>query len=90
MLRPLTERILARLPGQRASWIVVWALVPWLNAGVNLAVEEEARSAVWEQGTTVVVLNYAALSFASWSPCGVPTDLHGGSTRFVRATHSGS
>ena len=63
-LRPLTDRILAALPGPRPVWIAVWALVPWLNAGANLLVEEEARSAVWEQGRTLVILNYAALSFA--------------------------
>lgn len=34
-----------------------------MNAAANLVVEDEARSAVWEQGRTLVVLNYAALSF---------------------------
>jgi hypothetical protein len=63
-LRPLTERILARLPGPRALWIAAWALVPWLNAGLNLLLETGARSAVWEQSRTLVLLNYAALSFA--------------------------
>jgi len=63
-LRPVTERILARLPGPRPLWIAVWALVPWLNAGANLLLESEARSAVWEQGRALVLLNYAALSFA--------------------------
>jgi hypothetical protein len=42
----------------------VWALVPWLNAGANLLLETGARSAVWEQSRALVVLNYAALSFA--------------------------
>lgn len=63
-LRPLTERILARLPGRRAPWFAAWALVPWLNAGANLLVSGEGTSAVWEQGRALVVLNYAALSFA--------------------------
>jgi hypothetical protein len=45
-------------------WITVWALVPWLNAGANLLLETEARSAVWEQSRALIVLNYAALSFA--------------------------
>ncbi len=63
-LRPVTERILAHLPGRRWLWIVVWALVPWLNAGANLLLETEARSAVWEQSRVLVVLNYAALSAA--------------------------
>ena len=42
----------------------MWALVPWLNAGANLLLETEARSAVWEQSRALIVLNYAALSFA--------------------------
>jgi hypothetical protein len=44
--------------------IAVWALVPWLNAGANLLLETGARSAVWEQSRTLVLLNYAALSLA--------------------------
>jgi len=63
-LRPVTERILARLPGPRVLWFVVWALVPWLNAGTNLLLETGARSAIWEQGRALVLLNYAALSIA--------------------------
>jgi hypothetical protein len=63
-LRPLTERILPRLPGPRLLWIVVWACVPWLNAGANLLLGTKRTSAVWEQGTLLVILNYAALSFA--------------------------
>jgi hypothetical protein len=63
-LRPLTERVLARLPGDRVAWIVAWALVPWGNAGINLLLDTETKSAVWVQSGTVVVLNYAALSFA--------------------------
>jgi hypothetical protein len=63
-LRPLTERLLARLPGPRALWIAVWALVPWLNAGANLLLETGSRSAIWEQSRALLLLNYAALSFA--------------------------
>lgn len=63
-LRPATERILARLPGPRVLWIALWALLPWLNAGANLLLEAEARSAVWEQSRALILLNYAALSFA--------------------------
>jgi len=63
-LRPVTERILARLPSPRVLWIVAWALVPWLNAGANLLLETGARSAIWEQSRALVLLNYAALSFA--------------------------
>jgi hypothetical protein len=63
-LRPLTERILGHLPGPRVPWIVIWALVPWLNAGANLLLETGARSAVWEQSRALVLLNYGALSLA--------------------------
>jgi hypothetical protein len=42
----------------------VWALVPWLNAGANLLLETDARSAVWDQSRTLVVVNYTALSLA--------------------------
>jgi hypothetical protein len=63
-LGPLTERILAYLPGPRALWIALWALIPWLNAGANLLLDTGERSAVWEQSRVVVILNYAALSFA--------------------------
>ena len=62
--RPLTERLLARLPGPRARWIVYWALVPWLDAGANLLFHTGTRSAIWEQGRTLALLNNAALSFA--------------------------
>jgi hypothetical protein len=63
-IRPLTERILGRLSGPRVLWIALWALVPWANAGANLLLETGARSAIWEQSRTLVLLNYAALSFA--------------------------
>ncbi|HWC31988.1 MAG TPA: hypothetical protein VG709_02550 [Actinomycetota bacterium] len=63
-LRPLSERIVARLPGPYALWVFVWALVPWLNAGANLLLEDEARSAVWEQSRLLVILNYCALTVA--------------------------
>lgn len=63
-LRPLSERILGRLPGSRVLWIVAWALVPWLNAGANLLLDTGARSAVWDQSDTLVVLSYSAISAA--------------------------
>jgi hypothetical protein len=63
-IRPITERILANLPGPRVLWVVVWALLPWLNAAANLLLETDARSAIWEQSRALVVLNYATLSFA--------------------------
>jgi hypothetical protein len=61
-LQPLTERILARLPGRRAIWIGVWALVPWLNFAANEALGIEG--AVWDQSRALVVGSYAAVSFA--------------------------
>ena len=63
-LRPLTERILERLPGPRVVWLAAWAAVPWLNAGANLLLGHERSSAVWEQGRVLVILNYASLSLA--------------------------
>jgi hypothetical protein len=63
-LRPATERLLERLPGKRLLYVALWALVPWLNAGANLLLDTGARSAIWEQSRTLVVLNYAALSLA--------------------------
>lgn len=63
-LRPLTDRVLERLNGPRAAWIAAWAAVPWLNAGANLLLGAERTSPVWEQGALLVVLNYAAISFA--------------------------
>ncbi|HEX2462668.1 MAG TPA: hypothetical protein VHJ58_21185 [Vicinamibacterales bacterium] len=62
-IRPLTERRLTRLPGRRIVWIVLWALVPWMNAGLNLLLGT-STSAVWEQSAALVILNYAAISFA--------------------------
>ena len=43
---------------------MAWAAVPWLNAGANLLLEDEARSAVWEKSDVFVVLNYALLTLA--------------------------
>ena len=61
-LRPLTERILARLAWPRAASIAAWALVPWLNAGANVLLGDRGTSAVWDQSAGLVVLNYAAIS----------------------------
>jgi hypothetical protein len=63
-LKPLTERILERLPGPRVLWIAAWALLPWANAGANWLLDADGTSAVWEQSDLLIVLNYAALSFA--------------------------
>ena len=62
--RPLTERILGALPGPGPVWVVIWAAVPWLNAGANLLLDEEDRSAVWGQSHLLIVLSYASVSFA--------------------------
>ena len=35
-----------------------------LNAGLNLLLDTESKSAVWEQSRTLVILNYAAVSLA--------------------------
>ena len=64
LTRPLTDRVLARLPGPRGLWVVAWALVPALNAGLNLLLDTESKSAVWEQSRTLVILNYAAVTLA--------------------------
>jgi hypothetical protein len=59
---PLTERILAVLPGHRAVWVVVWALVPWMNLALAAALGVAA-----DDGTGVSlgeVLNRAAVTIA--------------------------
>jgi len=63
-LSPLSERILGALGGSRYVWVAIWALVPWANAGANVLLGTERTSAVWEQSTTLVVLNYASVSLA--------------------------
>ena len=49
-LEPLTERVLARLPGAPWLWAAVWVLVPWANAALNgfvhVTVVEQAVSDV--------------------------------------------
>lgn len=52
------------MPGGPWLWTGVVALVPWLNAGANLLLDTESKSAVWEQSGSVVILNYVALSLA--------------------------
>lgn len=36
---PLTERILARLPGPRVAWMALWALLPWLEHATFLSLQ---------------------------------------------------
>jgi hypothetical protein len=62
--QPLTERLLARLPGEHWFWVGIWALVPWANGALNLLLDTQTKSAVWEQSGELVVLNYTVLSFA--------------------------
>jgi hypothetical protein len=50
------------LPGPRALWIVLWALLPALNAGINGLLDAGSRSPIWEQGRLLLFLNYAALT----------------------------
>jgi hypothetical protein len=38
--------------------------VPWINALLNLSLDEDARSAVWDEGTALIVLSYSSLSVA--------------------------
>jgi hypothetical protein len=59
---PLTEQILSLLRGPRLAWVIAWALVPWLNLGVIVAL----GAAGWARtGIPLVeVLNRTAVSFA--------------------------
>lgn len=63
-LCPFSERIIDGLPGSKWLWIGGWSLVPWINALVNLSLDQESRSAVWDEGAAFVVLSYSALSVA--------------------------
>ncbi|WP_166879680.1 hypothetical protein [Salinibacterium sp. ZJ450] len=58
---PLTERILLALPGPKWLWVLVWALVPWLNLAVVvwLGVTDDVRGP--QPGD---VLNRAAVTAA--------------------------
>src|SRR5918999_498551 len=62
-LKSLTERILSRLSGPRILWLVVWMLVPWMNAAVTLTLQAAGKLPAWEN-PTVQLLNRAAFSFA--------------------------
>jgi len=59
---PLTERILLRLPGHRARWLVAWGLVPWLNLGLLVATGSPGWSG--DRVPVVEVLNRVAVTFA--------------------------
>lgn len=60
--QPLTDRVLAALPGPRVAWMLAWSLVPWLNLAVVLTVERLD----WATPTdhSAEALNRAAVSFA--------------------------
>lgn len=60
--QPLTDRILAALPGSRLAWMLVWALVPWLNLTVVLTAEALGWTARTDHSTEV--MNRVAVSFA--------------------------
>lgn len=74
---PLTERILARLPGRRLAWVVAWALVPWLNLAVIVVLGdgEWARTGV----PLEEVLDRTAVTFAVllslWGTARITDDL---------------
>lgn len=74
---PLTEQVLARLPGPRLTWVAAWALVPWLN----LAVVQLSGSAEWTQpGIPLAeILNRAAVTVALllslWGATRITTEL---------------
>jgi hypothetical protein len=59
---PLTEQILSRLPGRRRAWIIVWAVLPWLNLAVV------AAAGALDQGPRMIalteVLNRTAVTMA--------------------------
>lgn len=61
-VRPLTARLLDRLPGPHVAWIALWARVPWLNAAANVVLG--TSTAVWEESRTLALANYGALSVA--------------------------
>lgn len=59
---PLTERILAVLPGPRSAWVAVWALVPWMNLALATAIGSLAPAG---SGVPLAeVLNRAAVTIA--------------------------
>jgi hypothetical protein len=60
--RPLTERILSHLPGNRRGWIAAWTLIPWVNLAVLLLVNGFA----WDTTAAppVELFNRAAVSAA--------------------------
>lgn len=60
--RPLTDRVLAALPGRRPAWMLAWALVPWLNLAVVFTAEELDWTAPTDHSTEAV--NRVAVSFA--------------------------
>ncbi len=63
-LRPLTERILARLPVRASFGSAPGRSCRGSTPGPNVLLDTGETSAVWEQSRTFVVLNYAALSLA--------------------------
>ena len=55
---PLTERILSRLPGPRPAWMLVWALVPWLN----LVAVSVSGAADWAGTAAIPVILMSAVT----------------------------
>jgi hypothetical protein len=59
---PLTERILAAVPGPRTAWLFAWLLVPWLN--LALVAAADAADYVPTGVGSAEVVNRVAVCFA--------------------------
>jgi hypothetical protein len=59
----LTERILAALPGPRAAWVIVWALVAVVRLGVLLLIVNATGIAVESQASVASSLGQAILGY---------------------------
>jgi hypothetical protein len=73
---PLSEQLLARLPGPGRLWVAAWLLVPWLSLLVVWATEANGQGVPRAE-----VLNRAAVTFSVavwplWGATRVPDDLH--------------
>lgn len=75
--RPLTDRVLAVLPGPRPAWMLAWALVPWLNLAVVLTAEELGWAAPTDHSTEAVnrVAVSSAILLALWGATRISAEL---------------
>jgi hypothetical protein len=60
---PLTERILAALPGPRLAWAIIWALVALLRLGALLVVVNLTGVAAQSQVSVTVALGQAVFAY---------------------------